>query len=398
MNIQQNKNKKIGIINFFYSNSNYGAVLQAAALEKLIKSAGYEAEHINFVPQNNNIGFFKIICNLFVKFIHNEIGFQDIIKKIKTKKDKDEILIYKDTSNIFDSFRKKWITISDTAYNSSKDIAKKKLNYIAYVVGSDQVWRPSYGRNGKEVHFLNFANEKSLKIAYAASFGSDHWESINEKRFTENIKKLINRFDFISVRESSGVDICKAIFNVDAKHVLDPTLLIGRNFFDLIIENDKNKEVKPEIVYYLLDINPVFYNALTKYASKKRSTIKNIYYQSEIVKKNIVERSYYSVPSWLHHIRESELVITDSYHCVCISILFNKQFYCRYTESRGNERLLSLLRQLKLEDRFIKEDDILSVNNIFPEHQINYNAVSKRIEDLRKCSMSFLAKSLRSLE
>ena len=98
--------------------------------------------------------------------------------------------------------------------------------YDAFIVGSDQVWRPSYNQHLEQA-FLNFTeNWKNVKrIAYAASFGVDNWEFT--KKQTKECKRLVQKFDFVSVREDTAVNLCKEHLGIEATHVLDPTLLLS---------------------------------------------------------------------------------------------------------------------------------------------------------------------------
>lgn len=376
--------KKIGILNFQYSDHNYGAVLQAAALECYLKELGYEATHIDYVSDpivNKN----SLVTSL--KKISKRLGVTDTLKRMLGR----EVLIKHRVKNeeVFEVFRESWITRTKR-FSSFDDLNSTNFEFDAVIVGSDQVWRPTmFTRiSDYKVYFLSFIPRTIKKISYAASFGVDYWEIHNEE-ITSEIKKYIKDFTAISVRESSGVTICDSIFDIDATHVLDPTLLIGVEFFNAIIEKENiNMTPQPNVAYYKLDVNDAFLRNIEALGTKKNKKVKNIYYNT--VNNN---HEYYSVGNWLNNIKSSELIVTDSFHCVCFSILFKKDFLCCINESRGLSRLHSLLGALGLENRICSSDEdfVVKLNSLPP---INYVEVDALLVNQRNISNKFLQDNL----
>lgn len=112
----------------------------------------------------------------------------------------------------------------------------------AYVVGSDQVWRPAFNLGPRLGNmFLDFADDKVKKLSYAASFGCKKWEYTKEQE--KACSKLARRFDAISVREASAVDLCKNHFGIDATLVLDPTLLLNKEDYEKVCNNIPKKRI-----------------------------------------------------------------------------------------------------------------------------------------------------------
>src|SRR5690606_15864360 len=114
------------------------------------------------------------------------------------------------------------------SHKITSDSGMKALNNIGfdtYIVGSDQCWRPKYSPNITN-YFLDFLNDKQnvIRISYAASFGTSDWE-FNEPE-TKMCRDLIQKFDAVSVRESSGIELCQKYLDKEAQHVLDPTMLL----------------------------------------------------------------------------------------------------------------------------------------------------------------------------
>ena len=275
-------------------------------------------------------------------------------------------------------------------YQSFHDLESLRLagfNYSHVVVGSDQVWRPSYSTDSLLIYFLAFINEDIKKVSYAASFGNDYWDLGEEE--TQALILEMKKFEAVSVREKSGVEICKNIFSIDAAHVLDPTLLIGREFFDSIIGSGKT-ESQGDIVFYKLDIGNEFEEFIGNISQQLGLSTKNIYYSS-----NGQTKTYYKVKDWLSYIKNSTLVVTDSFHCVCFAILFEKPFLYYPNESRGLTRLESLLTQLELGQHLYRHD-IDPIKLIPSILDVDYSLVNKKLDKLRAISSKFLSDSLRA--
>ncbi|MEZ9708137.1 polysaccharide pyruvyl transferase family protein [Vibrio breoganii] len=362
---------KVGILNFQHSTHNYGAVLQAAALEYVIKSEfNVVAEHIDFrpVPINETSQLRQLVVRTLKK-----LG-------IRNPKKRPEIA----NEEVFEQFRHDFLNRTTISIADKIVFAKQCENYSHVVVGSDQVWRTSYTKQNADVFFLPFNGPK--KIAYAASFGVDLWEESKYFKDSEFIKWMSD-FSCVSVRESVGVEICsKNLRYKDAVHVLDPTLLAGRAFFDSILEfytpKLETKEAGQQVVFYKLDVDRSFSDTASALASKLETTAENFYYRS-----THNGHEYFPVYEWLNKIQSSKIVLTDSYHCICLAILFHKEFVCVSNASRGISRLESLLGKLGLEHRLVSSvEDIQSAL----ETPIDYENVDMKLDALRVESKRFL--------
>ena len=272
---------------------------------------------------------------------------------------------------------------------------KKELNntFNIFSVGSDQVWRE---RNLKEkilTYFFDFVDDNKKKIAYAASFGVDYWEG--DEKLTEEVKPLIKRFDYISVREESGIGICKNTFGVDnVVCVLDPTLMIDREDYQIILDDwqDKSHLKKKYIAYMLLDDTEQLRNGSKKIANYLGAEINYIKGKSfNILGKTIT--LYNKVSQWLTYLKDAELVITDSFHCTVFSIIFHKKFVVVANPTRGIARLETLLEKVGLENRFFTNIDNVLESEIL-DKDIDYREVDKKLEVHRKYSMNFLKRAL----
>ena len=353
---------KIGILTFQWaSNQNFGASLQTYAHQSLMNKifGDKEIKIINFIPFSMTLKG-KIISLITVKnFREYSSKFLKLTKKIQNMKD------FKNLNNEFDIF----------------------------VVGSDQVWRTIWLKEKSLHYFFDFVDDNKKKIAYAASFGVDYWEG--DKKLTEEIKHLIKRFDHISVREESGIDICKNTFGIDnAVCVLDPTLMISREDYQPILDDwqDKSHLKKKYIAHMLLDDTKELKNESQNIADYLGADINYIKGKSfKILGKDIT--FYNKVSQWLTYLKDAELVITDSFHCTVFSLIFHKKFVVVANKARGIARLETLLSKAGLEDRFFTDIKDVMKSGIL-DKEIDYNEVDKKLEVHRKYSMDFLKKAL----
>lgn len=349
---------KIGILTFHYSKHNYGAVLQTYASYNILKKLGFEPKIINLLP-----------------------------KKGSSLKSKIKSII--NGSNKFDKFRKKYLELTRELY-SYEDLTHINRDFEVFFVGSDQIWRPSMAKNLLTHYFLDFAENQKKKVAYAASFGIEKWEGDEEQKQT--FTYFLKRFDAISVREDSGVKICKDEFNVVAEHVLDPTLLLSQQDYQHIESKKFNYKLKNTnyVAYYLLEDNKGLGEIPKLIAKQLNVTSINLFGRNiRLFGKSIIH--YVTVGRWLSCIKNSSFVITDSFHCVIFSIIYRRNFVCLLNKSRGTSRIISLLHNLGLEDRYCEKKDIDFTKFL---HTINYDMVYGKLDKKKIDSYRFLKNAI----
>lgn len=377
--------KKIGLLNFQHVNDNYGAVLQAAALAYTLKSLGFnDVEHINFVPEQEP-GPAPLSKKQRIRRLISPALFSIIREKFKRSK------VVVRNSIAFENFRKKWIPRSDKKYRNFVDLREADSSYRAVIVGSDQVWRTKYTGKFALVFFLSFLGASTRRIAYAASFGVNHWETPRIEGLSEQVRNEVQKFHSVSVRENAGIQICKDVMGVEATHVLDPTMLVPSAFFN---ELTKDVLIKSEldIVFYKLDADDAFFNAVEHVSKKLNYKAENIFYKTS----TLGFKSYTDVDEWVAKIKNSKFIITDSFHCVCFAIIFKKQFICIVNKNRGLERLESMLGQLGLLDRLCVDLDFSIIEKLL-NSSIDYESIDRVLEPLRVKSTQFLLTSLENV-
>ncbi|MBA4850519.1 polysaccharide pyruvyl transferase family protein [Emticicia sp. BO119] len=355
---------KIGILTHHYpENRNYGAMLQLFATYTTILKLGHTPVVINYKFTEDKV---ESIKSLTRDFILTHLGTQPFIE-----------------------FSNKYLPNKTNEVTSS---CAKELNSSIdlFLVGSDQVWRYSYVPN-LEDFFFSFVDDSHKKISYAASFGLDKLNV--PAKVLERVKELIKRFDAISVRETSGVKICEEL-GVYAQLVLDPVFLLEEEEYLKLIKNEEifTRVNDRYIAHMLLDDysgNINFINNLASKMNRKVFDLKGIKYP--IV--NRITNKLYSIPQWLNFIKNSEMIITDSYHCVAFCIILKKPFICIANPNRGMARLESLLGLLGLKHLFVTDAEYYKIDQI-PE--IDYNVVYEKLAFLKANSLEFLKEGLRT--
>lgn len=381
---------KIGIVNMQYARRNYGAVLQAAALEWFLrKQTGAEVEHINVLPTR-----YVPRPGRPVPLWRKLAG--GIKRRIKQRLKPNPDASFTDIANpeIFENFRKNWLRRTKV-YAFAEDFANEQWTYDTVIVGSDQVWRYAYLRDQVDVFFLAFLPESCRRIAYAASFGLDSWEAMDQPELISKISGYMKNFSAVSVREACGVALAKNVFGVDAEHVLDPTLLAGRKFFQEIIEKENPVFDSTDVVYYDLNPEKSLMGNVPEIAQSLRLSCDNIYFDTPRGRDNT--RKYFSsVPQWLGKLSSAKkTIVTDSFHGICFSILFEKDFICIPNDQNGMARMQSLLGQLNLTDRICTTREQL-YNMLSNPKPINYIEVESCLEPLRAASGKFLLDAISS--
>ena len=386
------KKKKIGILTQPLT-TNYGGLLQNYALQTILRSAGYEVETIRW---EQKFGFRSFLYRKKMQLLH--LLYPSKYPKLLYQLNKKEIeIIRTNTKQFVDNY----IAHTETAhsYNDFQRLSDDG-QYDVYIVGSDQCWRPCYNPFLTSM-FLDFAQGKKVKrVAYAASFGTDEWEMTSLQ--TEVCAALAKKFNVVTVREDSGVALCKDYLGVAATHVLDPTMLLSKNDYVDLVEKENEPKAVGALFYYILDPN----QSKTAFIQRvsKQSVLKPFQvlpkYQNEIrtrqnVKKHIEDCIYPKVSTWLRAFMDAEMVIVDSFHGVVFSIIFNKPFWVIGNKKRGLSRFTSLLRMFHLEERLLDENELENVNINSP---VDWESVNAVLTAKRNESIHLLLKTLNGNE
>ena len=274
--------------------------------------------------------------------------------------------------------------------HSTEELKKAvdKGQYDAIVVGSDQTWRPCYVPNVMD-YWLDFVSDKSLKrIAYAPSFGVDSWEYSDCQ--TKRCSELAALFDRISVREVSGVKLCKEHLCADAFHVIDPTMLWKEDFYSPFAALHSMPSGGCHC-YFLDDSNEKKHIA-ELVALEKGLEVRYINTRTEDDMSPIKDRIAPSIEKWLAGFMFGDFIVVDSFHAMVFSIIFQKPFIVIGNCERGLARFESLLGELDLKDRLVTS--ISDVSKVL-EKTICWDKVNGKLNTLREDSSNFLVEALK---
>ncbi|MPM32388.1 hypothetical protein SDC9_78950 [bioreactor metagenome] len=378
---------KIGILTQPLHN-NYGGLLQAYALKEVLQSLGHEVIIIN--RQSKKVTTFRKYGSVVKSIL---IG-RTIAPNAFLNESQREVI-----SRETRKFREKYIpnlTHLITDNEGMQDL--NNMGFDAYVVGSDQCWRPRYSPSIRN-YFLDFAiNDNRVKrIAYAASFGVSQWEFTNED--TDVCRELLKKFNAISVREDAAIDLIKnKLGRDDAIHVLDPTMLLSKEHYNNLRESEKIPDSPGNLNVYVLDKTPEKDKLVRQIEVKLQLKafevlpVKKINEQ-KVTKDNIEDFVYLNPASWIRGFQDAKLVVTDSFHGTVFSILHNVPFIVIGNIERGLSRFQSLLKMFGLEDRLITDVDTIKIE-YFTDKKIDWARVNKILDKEREKSLEFLKKGL----
>lgn len=265
-----------------------------------------------------------------------------------------------------------------------------------FVVGSDQMFHHNLYNNFSRYVTLDWVSDNKKKIAFAASFGHDTFTGDELER--AEMAYFMKKFDAFSVRESSGVQLAKQVFDVDAVQVLDPVFLCAPEIYKNLAARAQFAKKKGYISAYMLDPNSAKARILAtagKKLSKPYYVFSEMFYDNKSVKaKWSLDIEIGKIEDRLASILNSDLLITDSFHGVCFAIIFRKNFIAIRNKGRGVARFESILNLCGLTDRLISDtDDIADMPALF--ENIDYDEVYKKLEPEISRSKKWLEDSLK---
>ena len=330
----------VGIVGWWFA-SNYGSALTYYVLGKSIEQMGKSVIFIP-VPQLNNHNW-DVDTQIVEKFMAKHF-------RIAKKRQYDNL---KEVNQFCDSF----------------------------LLGSDQMWTESTTKLVGYSFFLDFADKEKKKIACATSFGASKFNSDLKMRYTA--RDYLKQFDAISVRENSGVEICRDKFGINAEQIIDPIFWEGEKIFDeIIIKNDCNDLPERYLLCYMLDPDCEKRDLVQYVAKKNQLKILTVFGLKEYegAKNNwnigaIVEKP--TIEEFLLLIKNCEFLLTDSHHGTCLGIIFHKNYFAIGNEKRGIDRFTTVAKKLGTTDRILSLPTNYDVIDQISE--IDYKEVDARL-------------------
>ena len=340
---------KIAILTLPF-HSNYGGIIQNYALQTVLGRMGHEVYTINITWPKAKLSLIKTPLSIPKRIVKKLLRRKDGIIFIEKKLNHDKLIIEQHVRRFINTN----IHLTKPFYYKESLKEVNDMGFDAIVVGSDQVWRIPYAYLGIETYFLDFIiNKKIKKLAYSASFGTDGIE-FSDSQINE-CRKLISEFDFVSVREDSGLDLITK-YKWDCKvppiQILDPTMLLSKEDY-INLSSDYENQLDGELFYYILDMT-----------EDKKKVLEQIsidlgYKSFTVIGKegkwydDAKDRIVPPMELWIQAFNNAKYVFTDSFHGCVFSIIFNKDFIIYGNEGRGMSRFKSLLNVFDLKERFI---------------------------------------------
>ena len=376
--------KKVGLVTYY--GDNYGGILQAYALQTVVKKQGYECEIISneFLRRESKA---RKVCNKIRSLFALLSNPSKYISKRQTyHKYNQETRLRLER---FRDFRGTYLDIFDTGYTSYAQYSAIADKYDIYLCGSDQIWNPNlYGSNG--FYFAEFGSSKTLKISYASSIGLS---KVNKKQ-AAFMRPMLNQLDILSTREQKGAEIIEKVSEKKARVVLDPTLLLSS---DEWLKLCVSLPLKSKYVFcYLFGER--------EYINQVKKTVKELT-GLQVVSIPFVARELDSDDFKLFDVGPSEfialiqnasLVLTDSFHATAFSINLKTPFIslCRFAKKDKksmNDRLVTLLHLVGLSDRLVDANDVISADFLY---DINFEKAHMLLEQKRQEDIRFLIEAL----
>lgn len=349
------KRLKVGIITF-HRTANYGAVLQAFALQRFLMQKGCEVSVIDYVPDIMQQNIVKAVCVKDIRTI--PVRMQEYFKFL-----------------ILNQFVDRNMKLT-RLYTSGEDLKKSPPEFDLYISGSDQIWNKyfTFQGEGKTVltYYLDFVPQDKRKISYAVSMGFLH----ADQKYIDTVKPFLQQYQAISVREKSAQEILLGM-GIHAEILPDPTLLPDvRDYLKFMPEQRGEYTVS-----YILHEKQVVAKKVSKYVAKNYA-IKHI------------KVRFMSLEKWLAYMNHAKCIITNSYHGIIFAILFHRPFFAIPVEGVGeemNDRIQTLLRQLGLNHRIVSGCD--QADKIMYE-PIDWNTIDNELEKYKNKGRIFLEKMI----
>ncbi len=339
--------KKIGVLTFHQS-SNYGAIMQAYALNKALNSLGADCETIDYHCK-------AIFDANFTRFTTCKDVLRNIYKAWKAYQCRRFVKNNIRLSRRFD----------ERSIQSSQ--------YDAYIVGSDQVWNPRCTGNDK-AYFIDFVLDKKKKYSYAASVGLKWEDAI---AVMESYKELLNDFTFVSLREHINDDRITEMLSTNVRYDIDPVFLLSKNEWKDICGK---RCIGDKYIFVYLIGNPVHLEAFVQKLKEATG------YKVISNKKSGGFMCHCRPQDFLSWIYNAEYIVTNSFHGTALSVIFQKEFYVECKGEAGyNYRVDGLLKLLGLTDRAIERNSLIDLNK-----KIKYEAVNKVTKAKKERAVEYL--------
>lgn len=381
--------KKIGLLSVY--NHNYGSILQAYAMQTVLKDAGNQVEILLYKKTNVVRQAMRLLYIPLLKATV-KMKWKTLYCRFFQKETFNTVLASREAA--FTEFIHDNMEFSQI-YAGREALIEGTKDYDCFVLGSDQVWNPM--NLGGDFYTMTFIPDDKVKITYAPSFGVSEIPDSQKAK----TKQYLQRIDYISVRESDGVRIVKELTGRDVQQVVDPTILVDRTVWD---EKKGNRIIDDDYIFcYFISANPAYRAFAKRLAEKTGQKLVVIPHVDEFVKADqgfgdIIPKGVGPL-QFVNLISNASYVCTDSFHGSVFSTLYERPFFTfsRYSGDGAdstNSRLYSYLKLIEMEDRMYQANhEIAESDLLMPDFTI----AKANLEKMRKESSKYLFDALNSV-
>lgn len=364
---------KIGIITF-HKPINFGACLQALAMQEVLQPLGDRVELIDYIP-NDVLATYKPLSLFKYRNVAKRSTKEAVFSLLSDVKNFSYICKKR---KVFRDFFHQYYQLSAKSYKEGK-LEQQPLDYDLCFAGSDQIWNPDITFGFDAAFFLKFGSERMVRAAYAASVGKETFSDAEKAE----LKELTKQFDSIAMREKTGAALLQEVIQRKVENVLDPTLLLPGKAWREMLKNSTQPSGKYIFVYALYQ-NPEMTQLIE--ALNKKTGLPIVTISKRSVYQNELARFPLAGPAqFVSLIDHAEFVVTNSFHGTAFSLNFSKQFICVMGGGR-NSRMIDLLTKLSIADRAVTKYD----EKLLSMMPIDYTCVQEKLEDERKTSLAYI--------
>lgn len=282
--------EKIGILTY-HNTTNYGATLQAYALQTRLGELGVKSEIIDYRPIKATRMYRRAL-------IPSRFWVYNVLKILA-----------------FAYFRKQHLTLSPQTVQDLEKLPNLVSKYSRVICGSDEIWNVESFRGFDPGFYLPFKETKNvLKFSYAASAGAT--KSFGE--YKAQIANALRSFQNISVRDEFTKSLLESECELNVEQVVDPTLLVD---FQEFLQEPAIKKKPYVLIYGTLSADEEV--SAVNIASELKCEIISVGEFNRCANKNLLGAS---VKQWLNLINNADYVLTSFYHGAIFSWKFDKPF------------------------------------------------------------------------
>ena len=383
---------KIGITTCWQSSDNYGQQLQCWALQRYLEHNGHEPFLIRYSPVGARVGL--------VRRVWNALKYRMYTPKDEIRRTRENAVLYRenaalDKQRMFEAFRSQHLRSTPVIYHSVEELRAQTPEADAYITGSDQVWHDAYDNPNIAGWFLDFGNNKVKRISYAASIGRELCADDRQKLYG-----YLQRFDHISVREESTLELCRHLGVENVSMAIDPTMLLGVSDYEAIEADNSKSDSSSYAFVYLINVQDekdayldIISQTLEKQGMEMKVVASSGYLPARpcVCGQPIIRAT---IPEWLSLVKNANVVLTTSFHGVVFSLLYHKPVYAILLAdefAKANDRIFTLLNRLGLSHRII--GNVQDAERLSQE-PIAWDEVDRRLDEYRQQSIKFLTEAL----